>query len=75
VVGFDLERLVDLDHRHARHPLQYLGRAALVLGRQVQDDHEGHAVFRRHVFEQAQQAGRPPAEAPMPTTGKGAGRA
>jgi hypothetical protein len=43
VVRLDRHGLADLPYRHARGALEDFGGAALVLGRQMKDHHEGHA--------------------------------
>jgi len=50
-VLFDRHRLRHLQHRHARRFLNDLVGDALVIGRQVQNDHERHATVLRHMLE------------------------
>jgi hypothetical protein len=59
VIGLDFDRLQDLYYRHARDALQDLVGRAVVLGRQVQDRHEGHAGIMGHVFEELDQRRQP----------------
>ncbi len=58
VAGFDLDPRGHLHHRHAGGALEDRCGRARMLGRQVQDDDEGHLVGRRHVLEQALQGGQ-----------------
>ena len=51
--------------------LEQFGHDPLVGRVQVLDDDEGHAAPLRHVPQELLQASSPPAEAPMPTMGKG----
>ncbi len=62
VIGLQRGRLSDLYDRHPGRTLQDLVGDALVLGRQVQDHHEGQPGLLRHVleerFQRNQSAGR-----------------
>ncbi|MNN12373.1 hypothetical protein D3C81_1253610 [compost metagenome] len=51
-VFFDRHRTADLQHRHFGRFLDDLVGDTLVVGRQVKNDHERHAVVLRHVFKE-----------------------
>jgi len=59
VVGLHRHRFGHLLHFHRRGALQDLSRAALVPGRQVKNDDEGHSGMGRDVLQQAQQGLQP----------------
>lgn len=48
----------DFDHRHLRDPLEELVSSTFVLGGQMQNDDEGHAVRCRHVFKKPGDGGK-----------------
>ncbi|RIH78425.1 hypothetical protein Mterra_03670 [Calidithermus terrae] len=60
VLGLDGDRPGDLGDRHRRADLEDLGEVALVPLREVQHDHEGHAVGRGHGREELLQRVDPP---------------
>ena len=53
VVGLERHAFVDLGDPQRRHALQDLRDVALVLRREMQDDHEGHAARRVEPFEES----------------------
>ena len=55
MVGLDAGRRIHLDHRHASHPLQYLGDVAFIIGRQVKNDDKSHAAGRGHPLKKTKQ--------------------
>ena len=60
VVRLHRHRFVHLRHvHHRRGALQDFRRAAFVLGREVKNEHEGHARMGRYILEEAQQGLQP----------------
>ena len=52
VVGLEPNLFGDLCHRNQRRVLKNLGEHAVVIGRQMQDDHIGSAAVGRHRAEE-----------------------
>lgn len=75
MVAFNYDRFIYLRYRHPGLGLQDLGDIAFVLGRQVENNDEGHAVVSRHGLEEAQQRVNPACGCAYPDDeeGKGAG--
>ncbi len=71
VVRLDRGAILHLLHRHGGALGEDIDHHAVALRRQVLDQHEGHAAVRRMALKNSVYASKPPADAPMPTTGNG----
>jgi hypothetical protein len=72
VIGPDLGLVDDLFDRHRGLASEDLGEHARVVGGQVLHEHERHAGVLGKARRRRFSGSRPPAEAPIPTTGKSA---
>ena len=59
LVGFDLDAVAYLPHKHGGRTLEHLGQDGLVLGGKMKDDHERHAAVRGHGTEERLQGVQP----------------
>ena len=71
-IGLHLHAVPDLQDGHVGIFFEDFADNALVLGAEVLDDHKSHVHARRAgmLAKKASRGSRPPADAPMPTTGK-----
>jgi hypothetical protein len=74
-IRLDPHPVLDLLHAHTGIAFDQFGEHALVIGRQMLHQHEGHAGLRSGGMAEknASKAASPPAEAPRPTIGKSDG--
>jgi hypothetical protein len=70
VIRLDSLVVPGLQDRHRAPALEELHHRVFVLWIEMLDDHVRHAALLGHVREELLEASRPPAEAPIPTTGK-----
>jgi hypothetical protein len=52
MIGLDARLVLDLDDRHRRATREYLRKAAVLVGRQVLDDHESQSGAGRQRTQQ-----------------------